>query len=135
VVVVNGLLGAAAIGACGLLAPGWSLLLVGAVLVFAGMTRSMQFTSLNTMAFVDIAPAARGSATTMAAVSQQIGAALGVAFATLMLAVGQSVEGDQHLALADFQFAFFACAVLLAASALWSLRLPRDAGAEATAKG
>jgi MFS family permease len=134
VVVVNGLLGAVCIAACGLLAPEWSLAAVGAVLVLAGMTRSMQFTSLNTMAFADIAPAARGGATTMSAVSQQIGAALGVAFATLMLAIGQSVEGVRHLALADFHFAFFACAVLLGASALWSLRLPHDAGSEATAK-
>ena len=54
VLVVNGLLGAIAIAACGLLTPDWSLTLVCAVLVFAGMTRSMQFTSLNTMAFADI---------------------------------------------------------------------------------
>jgi fucose permease len=135
VVVVNGLLGAISIAACGLLTPDWSITFICAVLVFAGMTRSMQFTSLNTLAFADIPAPARASATTLAAVSQQIGAALGVAFATLMLAIGQSVEGDQHLAMADFQFAFFACAVLLAISALWSLRLAHDAGAEVTSHG
>jgi hypothetical protein len=71
----------------------------------------------------------------MAAVSQQVGAAVGVAVATLLLALGQSIEGDQHLAMADFEFAFFACAALLATSALWSLRLPNDAGAEVTSHG
>jgi hypothetical protein len=95
----------------------------------------MQFTSLNTMAFADIPTAARPGATTMAAVAQQVGAALSVAFATLLLTLGQSFEGDQHLAMADFRFALFACAAMPAISALWSLRLPHDAGPEVTSQG
>jgi hypothetical protein len=79
--------------------------------------------------------AGRAGATTMAAVSQQVGAALSVAFATLVLAISQSIKGHQQLAVADFQFAFLACAVVLAISALWSLRLPHDAGAEVTSRG
>jgi MFS family permease len=135
VIVVNGLASAAAIAACGLLTPDFPIAWACVALVLAGMTRSMQFTSLNTMAFADIAPEARSGATTMAAVSQQIGAALGVAFATLALAVGQNLEGDEHLALADFHVALFACAALMAASALWSLRLAHDAGVEVTKGG
>jgi EmrB/QacA subfamily drug resistance transporter len=134
-VVANGLLAALAIAACALLTPDRSLVFVCVVLVVAGMTRSMQFTTVNTMAFADIPAAARAGATTMAAVSQQVGAALSVAFATLLLAISQSMAGHQQLAAADFQFAFVACAVLLAISALWSLRLPHDAGAEVTSRG
>jgi EmrB/QacA subfamily drug resistance transporter len=135
IVVVNGLAGAVAIAGCALLTPHWPVALLCATLVAAGMTRSMQFTALNTMAFADIAPAARAGATTMAAVSQQIGAALGVAWATLALAAHQRLGGGRPLQAADFQFAFLACAVLMAVSALWSLRLRRDAGAEAIAGG
>lgn len=135
VVVANGLLAALAIAACAALTPDRSLVLVCVVLVVAGMTRSMQFTTVNTLAFADIPAAARAGATTMAAVAQQVGAALSVAFATLLLAISQSAGGREHLAVADFQIAFLACAVMLAISALWSLRLPHDAGAEATARG
>jgi len=65
-VVANGLLAALAIATCALLTLNRSLMLVCVVLVVAGMTRSMQFTCLNTMAFADIPAAARAGETTMA---------------------------------------------------------------------
>ncbi len=135
VLVGNGLIGAVAISACGLVAPSWPLAAIAAVLIVGGMTRSMQFTAFNTLAFADIPPAARSGATTMTAMAQQLASALGVAFATLALAGSQAVGGHRPLALGDFRFAFIACGVLLALSALGLTRLPRDAGAEATGAG
>ena len=59
---------------------------------------------------------ARSGATTMSAMAQQVGSALGVAFATLGLALAQSVDAaSAGLALKDFQVAFFACGALMAA--------------------
>lgn len=133
VLVVNGAIGAATIAGCGLLTPAWPLVAIGAVLVAAGMSRSMQFTALNTIAFADIGAEWRSGATTLAAMAQQIGSALGVAFATLALALAQSLQAGA-LALGDFRFAFIACGALMAASAFWLLRLPLDAGAAATAR-
>ncbi len=113
--VANGAIGAVTIAACGLLTPAWPLVATCAVLVAAGMSRSMQFTSLNTIAFADIAAEARGGATTMAAMAAQIGSTLGVAFATLALGLAQSLGGGP-LSLAHFRIAFLACGALMAAS-------------------
>jgi uncharacterized membrane protein len=54
VLLVNGLLNAASILACALLSPATPLLVIAAVLFFGGLTRSMQFSAYNTIAFADI---------------------------------------------------------------------------------
>ena len=134
VLVGNGLGSAAAISACALLSPGWPLLLICAVLILAGMTRSMQFTALNTIAFADIPASARGGATSLSAMTAQVASALSVAFATLSLAFVQRLGGGQPLALWDFQVAFVVAGLLMAASSLWLMRLAHDAGAAVTAR-
>ena len=133
VLVGNGFLAALAIAACGLFTPGWNLVAICVVLVLAGMTRSMQFTALNTIGFADIPAEARSGATTMSAMAQQVGSALGVAFATLELALAHTAAGGAGLALTDFQVAFLGCGLLMALSAAWLTRLPHDAGAAALA--
>lgn len=132
VIVVNGLLSAAFIAGCGLIAPGWPPLLAGAVLFAAGLTRSMQFTATNTLAFAEIPPSARAGATTLAAMASQVGAALAVAYAALALAASRDLRGGGGLALIDFRVALVSSGALMALAALWSLRLHRDAGAEAS---
>ncbi len=135
VLVVNGLLGAASLAGCALLAPAWPTAAIAAVLIAAGTTRSMQFTALNTLAFADIGPEARAGATTMTAMTQQLASALGVAFATLALASSQALSGGRPLVLGDFRVALLACGALMAVSGFGLMRLPHDAGAEATAAG
>lgn len=127
VLVINGLLGSVVLAGCATLAPAWPGVALCAVLVAAGMTRSMQFTALNTLAFADIGPEARAGATTMTAMTQQIASALGVAFATLVLATSQAFGAARSLALGDFHVAFLACATLMAMSALGLMRLAHDA--------
>ena len=56
VIRVNGTLCAAALVACGLLSPAVHIAVVYAVLFVAGMTRSMHFTSMNTLSFADVPP-------------------------------------------------------------------------------
>ena len=51
---VNGVLDVTAIAACAAFTPGMSLVAICVVLFLGGMTRSMQFTALNTIAFADI---------------------------------------------------------------------------------
>ncbi len=133
ILVVNGSISALAVCACGLLSADWAIGAIGAVLLVAGMTRSMQFTALNTIAFTEIANEARTSATTLASMSQQIGSAMAIAFATLVLATSQGWHGAAHLGLGDFRVAFLACGAMLAVSSLWLLRLPSGAGAAAIA--
>jgi EmrB/QacA subfamily drug resistance transporter len=130
VLMVNGTLCALAIAACGFLTPDMARPTMYAILLIAGMTRSMNFTSTNTLAFADIAPAGRAGASTLAAVCNQLGSTLGVAVAALMLAISEQWRGVSAPALIDFHSALWASGAIMAAGTLWTLRLPRDAGAE-----
>jgi hypothetical protein len=130
VIRINGTLCVAALVACGLLSPSVHMAAVYAVLFVAGMTRSMNFTSMNTLAFADVPAQVQPGASTLAVMAQQVASVLGVAVAALALEIFQAVRAGAELALGDFQNALFAAAALMAAAVLWSLRLPTDAGAE-----
>ena len=77
VVLVNGIISALLLVACGFLAPETPKVAMVTVLFLHGLSRSMQFTALNTLAFVDIPKALMSSATSFAAVVQQMGMGLG----------------------------------------------------------
>ncbi|MGE5668804.1 MAG: MFS transporter [Betaproteobacteria bacterium] len=130
----NGILCVASLVACGTLTPAVPPAVVYGILFAAGMTRSMHFTSVNTLAFADVTAAARAGATTLSAMAQQLAGALGVALAALALSLFQTIEGGSSLAVADFQRALFASAGLMAVAVVWMLRLPADAGAELARK-
>ena len=130
VIRANGMLCVASLAACGLLSPGVPAPVVYAVLFAAGMTRSMNFTSVSTLAYADIPAPMRPGATTLAAMAQQAAGAVGVTAAALALGFSQTIRTGAQLALGDFQNALFAAAGLMAVAVLWSLRLPPDAGAE-----
>ena len=130
VIRVNGTLCALSLLACGLLSPAIATPVVYVVLLVAGMTRSMNFTSMSTLAFADVPGEMRAGATTLAAMAQQAASALGVAAAALALGVFQVARGGTELAAGDFRNAFIVAAALMALATLWSLRLPADAGAE-----
>lgn len=135
VLLVNGCLCALMIAACGTLSPGVAPALTWTVLLLAGMTRSMHFTTVNTLAFADIAPSERAGASTLSAMAQQLASTLGVAFAALALALSQHAGGAPSPRLADFQHALWIAAAVMLGATLWSLRLPRAAGAEVSGVG
>ena len=130
VIRVNGVLCVVSIVACGLLSPALPLAVVYGVLFAAGITRSMNFTSMSTLAFADVPAEMRAGATTLAAMAQQGAGAVGVAIAALALGLSQTISSEPQLAFRDFQHAFFLSALLMALAILWALRLPRDAGVE-----
>ncbi len=130
VLIANGVLAGVAILACAALGPTTSAVLVVAVLLVAGLTRSMQFTALATLTFADVEPNLRGSSSTLSSMLQQVSIGLGVSLAAVLINVSQSLRGADRLALADFRFAFLVMGLIsIAASALF-LRLDADAGAE-----
>jgi EmrB/QacA subfamily drug resistance transporter len=134
VLFVNGLLCAASLLACGLLAPGTARLALAATLFVAGMTRSMNFTAISTLTFVDIEAADRAGASALSTTLQQVAQALSVALAAAALALSQSTHPGAPLRLADFHHVWFALALVMALAALDALRLPRDTGAAASAR-
>nr|WP_206370423.1 MFS transporter [Solimonas marina] len=130
VLVGNGVLVALGFMACALLSAETPYALVCALLFVTGMTRSMQFTALNTIGFADIPAPAMRDATTLFSVFQQMNAGMGIAIGALALAIAQAVLGGHagDATVAQFHFAFWLIAGLATLAILDSLTLPRDAG-------
>ena len=101
-----------------------------ALLVVGGFFRSLQFTSINTIAYAEVEPARVSRATALVSVAQQLSISSGVALGALAVEFAQRFRGDAALQAADFPPAFLAVAVISALSALIFARLPSDAGAE-----
>jgi EmrB/QacA subfamily drug resistance transporter len=130
VLLTNGLLCVAALAACAAMTPVTPPIIAYTVMFVAGLTRSMHFTSVNTLAFADIGDAAKAGATTLSAMVQQVAGALGVASAALALKVSQVSQALPALTLTDFQHALLASAGLMAIAVAWLARLSPDAGAD-----
>ncbi len=130
VMVVNGLIASASIMACAAISPETPQALVLALMFVAGLSRSMQFTALNTLAFADIDAAQRSSASTLSSMLQQIAMLFGVAVAAAILNLSQLVRAQPALDLVDFRIAFLAIGAIGLVAALRFLVLPRGAGAE-----
>jgi MFS family permease len=132
----NGLLAAGSIAVFAVVpaeAPRPALL---ALLFVAGLTRSMQFTALNTLSFAEIAPEQRSPATTLSSMFQQIAMVLSI---TVSVAVVRSVQmlrgADPVTPVAlpvDFRVAFLVVAAIGLVSALRFLVLHPESGSEVT---
>lgn len=129
VLVVN-----AAFAALFLLAPAaftpttpWAVML--AVLLLGGLSRSLQFTSVNAVAYADVEPEKLSSATSFNSVLQQLSGSVGITVAAFGLEGMQWVTGREGIDLAMFPPVFLLVALVSAAGILPFLRLPRDAGA------
>jgi EmrB/QacA subfamily drug resistance transporter len=130
VLVWNGLIASAGIAACALISPTMPLLLSMAVLVWAGASRSMQFTAITMVTFADVNPAQRGAASVLSTLTQQVGMGMGVAVGALMLNFSQTLRHAPHLQTFDFRVALVLAGVMSALSVIAYRGLALDAGAE-----
>jgi EmrB/QacA subfamily drug resistance transporter len=105
-------------------------LVIMLVLLVGGFLRSLQFTSLNAIAFADLAPEQMSRATSFVSVVQQLSASSGVVIGAFALDVTRSFRGDMSLTQPDFAIAFLVVGCVSALSALVNARLPAEAGAE-----
>jgi len=105
-------------------------LLILGLLLTGGYFRSLQFTSLNTLAFADIAPQRMSRASSFSSTAQQLSASLGVASGAVLLNLTLMLRGGDHLVAADFTWAFAVVGLLSLSSVLMFMRLAPDAGAE-----
>jgi EmrB/QacA subfamily drug resistance transporter len=104
-------------------------LIIIAVLLAGGFFRSLQFTSLNALAFADIDNRAMSRATSFAAVAQQLSLSVGVSVGAAGLEFARSLHGGGVLTVPDFEPAFLLVAAVSAMSILVFRRLEPDAGA------
>lgn len=130
VLVINGCLAGVSIMLCALFNADTAKWLVMATLLFAGATRSMQFTCLNTLAFADTTPAQRSSSTTLFSMFNQISSVLGVALSTLVLNFALLDTAETQAGLPEIRLGFVVMGLVAILSALAYLKLPADAGAE-----
>ena len=112
----------------GFFTPATPMLLMSACLFFGGFSRSNQFIAANTIAYADVPQAKVASASTLSAVAQQVGLALGVSFGGLMLHMARG--HGAHLTPDRFTWPFVAIGVVTLAALPVYLRLDRDAGSE-----
>jgi EmrB/QacA subfamily drug resistance transporter len=130
VLVTNGAIAGLAIAACATFSGATQHWLIMGVLLIAGATRSMQFTALNTLAFVDVSPSQRSSASTLSSILQQLVSVLGVALGALLLNLLQIVRHTDGDDLTDFRITLTAVGLVALISAAGFLCLPAHAGAE-----
>ena len=83
VLVVNALISAALVAACATFTPGVSFAWIVGVLIVSGFFRSLEFTSLNTIAYADVDNRRMSRATSLVAVAQQVSISVGVAIGAL----------------------------------------------------
>ncbi len=127
--VITGVLAALAMALCCLLYPSTPVPILVLVLFAGGLTRSMQFTVLNTLAFVDIPSKGMSAASSVSSVAQQMSVGLGVALGAAVLHLVTLRHGGPP-SLADFHIVFVLVAVAMLAGLPSLTRLPATAGSE-----
>jgi EmrB/QacA subfamily drug resistance transporter len=129
VLMINGILGVFAIAACALLDERMSWAPILFILFVGGLSRSMQFTVFNTLAFAEIPKAQMSDASTLFSMFFQLSMAMGVAIGALLLRLAMNIHGTPGQAeTADFQLTFLCVAVIAGIALLDNLRLPTQAG-------
>jgi EmrB/QacA subfamily drug resistance transporter len=105
---LNGLVATATMFACALLSPSTPVVLVVLLLVVHGAARSMQFTSIATLAFVDVERPAMGGASTLFSMMQQMAFGLGIAVGALLLRTASLFDAPDTPtpSLHDFRWTF-----------------------------
>ncbi|MGI3902523.1 MAG: MFS transporter [Janthinobacterium lividum] len=112
----------------GLFRPSTPEWLLWTALLGGGFFRSLQFTSINAIAYADIDAPEMSRATSFASVVQQLSLSTGVAAGAGAIELSQWWHADATLTTRDFSFAFYAVALISASASLIFARLPADAG-------
>lgn len=123
--VLAGLLGAAP----ALFTPLTPGLVIILALLLGGLTRSLQFTALNAIAYADVPQDRLSQASSFASVLQQLSGSLGITLAALGLETMGHLRGLPTTDLGNFPAVFALITVLTLVSALLFRKLAGDAGA------
>jgi EmrB/QacA subfamily drug resistance transporter len=130
VLLYNALISSAFLAACATFVNGMPYAAMVATLLSGGFFRSLQFTSINTIAYAEIEPPKMSRATTMVAVAQQLALSTGVAVGALVVEITLRLRHSTAMGISDFPPAFIAVSLFSASAALIFYRLAPDAGAE-----
>jgi EmrB/QacA subfamily drug resistance transporter len=130
ILVINSVISAAFLAVCAGFTATTPIALMAILLFVGGFFRSLQFTSINTIAYAEVEPRRIGRATALVSVTQQLAVSAGVAIGAMAVELTIHFKGGGPLQAADFPPAFLAVAAISALSVLIFARLSPDAGAE-----
>jgi EmrB/QacA subfamily drug resistance transporter len=133
VLVFNAMLSAAFLACYGFFTPSTPVVVIMSLLLVGGFVRSLEFTSLNAIAYAEIDSAKMSAAVSLASVAQQLSLSLGVAAgAGALQGFALFSPGTDVLALGNFKWAFIAMAAVSLSAVAAFLQLPANAGSELT---
>jgi len=131
VLIFNAILSAAFLGCYGFFTPSTPVVVIMSLLLVGGFVRSLEFTSLNAIAYAEIDSAKMSAAVSLASVAQQLSLSLGIAAgASALQGFALFSPGTDVLALENFKWAFVAMAAVSLSAAAVFLRLPANAGSD-----
>ena len=128
--IVNAVLSAAFLAACATFQPGMPVVVMMAVLVIGGFFRSLEFTSINTIAYAEIDKRNMSRATSLVSVAQQLSMSTGIALGALVVELTMRFSDHGAITAESFPPAFLFIGALSASAALIFMGLAPDAGAE-----
>ncbi|MGA7230284.1 MAG: DHA2 family efflux MFS transporter permease subunit, partial [Xanthobacteraceae bacterium] len=118
VLIYNALISSIFLTACATFVQGMPFAAMIAILLSGGFFRSLQFTSINTIAYAEIEPAKMSRATAMVAAAQQLSLSTGVAIGALVVELTLRLKHSTTMGINDFPPAFLFVG-LLSASAVF----------------
>jgi EmrB/QacA subfamily drug resistance transporter len=130
ILVTNALISSAFLAVCATFTQTTPVAIMVALLLVGGFFRSLQFTSINTIAYADVDAARVSRATALVSVGQQLSISAGVAIGALAVEITVRLHGTGILQANDFPPAFLAVAAISALSIIIFARLSPNAGAE-----
>jgi hypothetical protein len=101
-----------------------------AILMLGGFFRSLQFTSVNALAYAEVPMSRMSRATALAAVGQQVSLATGVAVGALTVEIAVRMNGQAGIMASDFPPGFLLVGLIAASSAAIFWMMPPNTGAE-----
>ncbi len=130
ILVINSVISSVFLAICAGFTAATPVALMAILLFIGGFFRSLQFTSINTIAYADVEPTRVGRATALVSVAQQLAVSSGVAIGAMAVELTVHFKGGGPLQASDFPPAFIAVAAISALSVFIFARLSPDAGAE-----
>ncbi|HKP78493.1 MAG TPA: hypothetical protein VJU34_05155, partial [Phenylobacterium sp.] len=112
------------------LRPGWPHWAIMLVLGVGGFFRSLQFTSLNGMAYAEIDPDEMSRAATTSSMAQQLVQSIGIGLSACLLHLLMTLRGATTLTVEVVSPAFVVVGAVTMISVFWFVRLAADAGDE-----
>ena len=130
VLVTNAVITGVTFLAYALFRPDTPRVLIMAILLVGGFFRSLQFTSLNGLAYADIDQGQMSRASTMSSMAQQLTQSIGVGLAAMLLHLFMVMRHETHLTYQAIAPAFLVIGAVTFISIFFYVRLPHDAGDE-----